>query len=50
MAHFVRIEVFDKDKVGKDTSLGKAEVNLIDLKGVKGKWITLQVNFEIFLV
>jgi hypothetical protein len=36
--------VFDKDKIGKDTSLGRVEVNLTDLKGVKGKWLPLQVN------
>jgi hypothetical protein len=36
--------VFDKDKIGKDTSLGRVEVNLADLKGVKGKWLPLQVN------
>jgi hypothetical protein len=42
--------VFDKDKVGKDTSLGKAEVGLIDLKGAKGKWLTLQVTIRINLL
>jgi hypothetical protein len=42
--HIFRIEVFDKDKIGKDTSLGRVEVNLADLKGVKGKWLPLQVN------
>jgi hypothetical protein len=39
-----RIEVFDKDKVGKDTSLGKVEINLTDLKGAKGQWVPLQVG------
>ena len=36
--------MFDKDTVGKDTSLGRVEVNLVDLRGVKGKWLALQVS------
>ena len=36
------VEVFDKDKLGKDKSLGKIEVNPSDLNN-EAKWYPLQV-------
>ena len=38
------MEVFDADKIGKDKSLGKIEVNPIDLDGEEPKWFPLKVN------
>ena len=39
-----RVEVFDKDKLGKDKSLGKVEVNPRDLDS-EPKWFPLQVRY-----
>ncbi len=36
------VEVFDADKLGKDKSLGKAEINILDLTATEGRWIPLQ--------
>ncbi len=36
------VEVFDSDKLGKDKSLGKVEINLLDLQDTEGKWFALQ--------
>ena len=36
------IEVFDSDKLGKDKSLGKVEIDVVDLAGSDGQWFTLQ--------
>jgi Ca2+-dependent lipid-binding protein len=38
----ILIEVFDSDKLGKDKSLGKAEVNVIELDAGDSQWIPLQ--------
>ena len=40
---FFSVEVFDKDKLGKDKSLGKIEVNPRDLDN-EAKWYPLQVK------
>ena len=40
---FFSVEVFDKDKLGKDKSLGKIEVNPRDLNN-EAKWYPLQVK------
>ena len=40
-----RIEVFDKDKLGKDKSLGKVEVNPRDLDNEEPKWFPLKVSY-----
>jgi hypothetical protein len=36
--------VFDSDSLGKDTSLGKLEFDVFMVKGVKAKWMPLQVR------
>jgi hypothetical protein len=36
------VEVFDSDKLGKDKSLGKVDINLLDLQDTEGKWFALQ--------
>ncbi len=36
------VEVFDSDKLGKDKSLGKVEVDVLDLAGSDGQWFPLQ--------
>jgi hypothetical protein len=38
------VEVFDADKLGKDKSLGKAEINISDLTADAGagRWFPLQ--------
>ena len=49
---FFSVEVFDKDKLGKDKSLGKIEVNPRDLDN-EAKWYPLQVliyNFNSYIL
>ena len=41
-ADTILIEVFDSDKLGKDKSLGKVEIDVVDLAGSDGQWIPLQ--------
>ena len=36
------VEVFDADKLGKDKSLGKIEVDILDLTAQEGHWFPLQ--------
>ena len=36
------VEVFDADKLGKDKSLGKVEVDILDLAADEGRWFPLQ--------
>jgi Ca2+-dependent lipid-binding protein len=36
------VEVFDSDKLSKDKSLGKVELDLKDLHDTEGKWFVLQ--------
>ncbi len=36
------VEVFDADKLGKDKSLGKIEVDILDLSADEGHWFPLQ--------
>jgi hypothetical protein len=36
------IEVFDADKIGKDKSLGKVEVDVHDIIAGEGRWLPLQ--------
>ena len=38
----ILVEVFDADKLGKDKSLGKVEVDILDLAGGESRWFTLQ--------
>ena len=37
-----RIEVFDSDKIGKDKSLGKVELNFEDLDASEPRWFPLK--------
>ena len=39
---FFRIEVFDKDKLGKDKSLGKVEITPQDLESADAMWFPLK--------
>ena len=41
MINFSRIEVFDKDKLGKDKSLGKVEISGDDLDSKEAIWFPL---------
>ena len=36
------VEVFDADKLGKDKSLGKVEINPRDFDGEEAKWFPLK--------
>ncbi len=36
------VEVFDSDKLGKDKSLGKVEVDVLALENAEGQWFPLQ--------
>jgi hypothetical protein len=36
------VEVFDADKIGKDKSLGKVELDIDDLPADVGHWFPLQ--------
>ena len=38
----ILVEVFDADKLGKDKSLGKVEVDILDLAADEGRWFPLQ--------
>ncbi len=40
--------MFDSDSLGKDTSLGKLEFDVFIVKGVKAKWMPLQVSSSIY--
>ena len=39
---FFSVEVFDADKLGKDKSLGKVEINPRDFDGEEAKWFPLK--------
>ena len=41
-AEKILIEVFDADKLGKDKSLGKVEIDTLDLAGNGSHWLPLQ--------
>ena len=41
-ANKLLVEVFDADKLGKDKSLGKVEVDILDLAADEGRWFPLQ--------
>ena len=41
-ADTILVEVFDADKLGKDKSLGKVEVDILELAADEGRWFTLQ--------
>ena len=38
------VEVFDADKLGKDKSLGKVEVDLSEITSSEGRWYPLEGN------
>jgi Ca2+-dependent lipid-binding protein len=42
----ILIEVFDADKLGKDKSLGKVEVDVLDITADEGRWLPLQGKAE----
>ena len=41
-ANKLLVEVFDADKLGKDKSLGKVELDVLDLAADEGRWFPLQ--------
>ena len=41
--NFLRIEVFDSDKIGKDKSLGQIEISPRDFDTSEPKWFPLKV-------
>jgi hypothetical protein len=45
----ILVEVFDADKLGKDKSLGKAEIDVLDLAAGDGHWFPLQGNSFYFI-
>jgi Ca2+-dependent lipid-binding protein len=44
------VEVFDADKLGKDKSLGRVEIDILDLTAEEGNWYPLQGREECLIL